>query len=152
MFRFARLGVLGAALLVSACAFEKTVLNEGNRNLDASGIVAGRSNILDVVQQLGVPVPDVPEEIGARLVSSNYLNYTVFEQRCFRIGFDQIFVITPFRWCYADHPYELAVEFDDAGTVTGVYETRKGMIWRPFQSESDLPPPKTVELSGNLFK
>jgi hypothetical protein len=150
--RFVRLGALGAALLASACAFEKTVLNEGNRNLDPSGIVAGQSNIEDVVRQFGVPVPDVPEEIGTRLVSRDYLNYTVFEERCFRIGFEEILLITPFRWCYADHPYELAVEFDDAGIVTGVYETRRGMIWRPFQSESDLPPPKTVELSGNLFK
>lgn len=152
MLHFARLGAVGAiALLLSGCAFQKTVNNEGNRNLDPSGLVAGRSTIEDVVEQLGIPLPDVPEEIGIRLVSRHYLNYAVYEQRCFRIGFAEAWLITPFRWCYADNPYELAVELDDTGIVTGVYETRRDMIWPPFQDESDLSPPRTVELSGSLF-
>jgi len=153
MIRAARLCALGAlAPLVAACAFERTVANEGNRDLDPTGIVAGQSDILDVIEQLGIPAPDVPEEIGTRLVSRNYLNYAVSDRRCFRIGFERILLITPFRWCYQNNPYELAVEFDDAGIVTGVYETRREMIWPPFQNAADLPPPVTVELSGSLFE
>jgi hypothetical protein len=152
MSHLARLGALAAAaLLLSACAFEKSVTNEANKDLDASGLIAGQSNFEDVLQQLGIPPPDVPEEIGTRLVNRNYVNYAVFERRCFRIGFERILIVTPFRWCYADHPYELAVELDDDGIVTGVYETRRDMIWPPFQNESDLSPPETIELSGSSF-
>lgn len=151
--RFARAGALAAtALVMSGCAFERTVTNEETRNLDPSGIVAGRSDRLDVIEQLGVPLPSVPEEIGTLLVGKDYVNYAVFERRCFRIGFEQIFLITPFRWCFEDHPYELGVEFDDQGIVTGVYETRREMIWPPFQDEADRPPPQTVELSGSLLR
>jgi hypothetical protein len=149
MIPIARLSRVSAlALPLAACAFERTVVNEEHRYLDPSGITAGSSDITDVVEQLGIPLPDVPEEVGTRIVSANYLNYRVFDERCFRIGFERVLLVTPFRWCYSDHPYELAVEFDDAGTVTGVYETRRGMIWPPFQDESDLPPPETVQLSG----
>jgi hypothetical protein len=144
---------LGAiALLISGCAFERTVVNEGTRDLDPSGIVAGRSDRLDVVQKLGVPLPDVPEEIGTFVLGKDYARYAVFEQRCFRIGFEQILLITPFRWCFEDHPYELAVEFDDNGIVTGVYETRREMIWPPFQDEADRPQPVTVQLSGGSLQ
>jgi len=140
---------IALAVAVAGCAFERTVVNEANRDLDPSDIVAGRSDIADVVAQLGLPLPDVPEELGTRVLSKDYLNYRVFDERCFRIGFERVLLVTPFRWCYADHPYELAVEFDEAGTVTAVYETRRGMIWPPFQSEADLPPPETVRLSGS---
>lgn len=151
--QIARLCALGAAaLLLPACAFQRNVANERVRDLDASGIVAGQSDLFDVLEQLGIPLPEVPEEIGTRLVSRNYLNYAVFERRCFRIGFEQMLIITPFRWCYADHPYELAVELDDAGIVTGVYETRRDMIWPPFEDESNLSAPQTVELSGTSFQ
>jgi len=149
MTRRARLCLTSVlALSLGACAFERTVVNERNRDLDPSGIVAGRSDVGDVVAQLGILLPDVPEEIGTRVLSANYLNYRVFDERCFRIGFERVLLVTPYRWCYADHTYELAVELDDAGIVTAVYETRRGMIWPPFQSEADLPPPETVRLSG----
>lgn len=146
------LALIWLALAVSACAFEKTVLNEGVQNLDASGIVAGRSDRLDVLRQLGAPPEDSVEEAGTRVVGRDYLNYAVFEERCFRIGFEQILLITPFRWCFADYPYELAVEFDENGIVTGVYQTRRDMIWPPFQSEANLPRPVTTELTGSLLR
>jgi hypothetical protein len=140
------------ALLVSACAFERTVVNEGVEKLDPRGIVAGQSDRLDVLQQLGAPPEQSVEEIGIRAVARDYLAYQVFERRCFRIGFDSILLITPFRWCFADYPYRLAVEFDENGIVSGVYTTRRDMIWPPFQSEADRPAPTTVQLSGDLLK
>ncbi|MGH6917189.1 MAG: hypothetical protein ACREJ0_05740 [Geminicoccaceae bacterium] len=70
------------------------MVNEGVENLDPSGIVAGRSDRLDVIRQL-------------------------------------------------------AVEFDENGIVTGVYETRRDIIWLPFQSDGDQPLPVTTELSGS---
>lgn len=120
--------------------------------MDPSGVAAGQSNIVDVIKQLGIPLPDAPEEIGTRLMSRNYLNYAVFERRCFRIGFERFLLITPLRWCFEDYPYELAVEFDEDGIVTGVYETRREMIWPPFQDKADRPAPVTAELSGSLFE
>ena len=153
MASFARIvAVAVAALGVAACAFEKNVTNERVRDLDTSAIAAGRSDVLDVIEQYGVPLPDLPEQLGTLLVGRNYLNYRVYEQRCFRIGFERTMIITPFRWCYADHPYELAVEIDDSGMVTGVYETHRDMIWRPFETEANLKAPETVELSGNSFR
>jgi hypothetical protein len=139
------------ALLISSCAFERTVVNEGVEKLDTSGIVAGQSNRLDVLQQLGAPPEQSVEEIGMRAVARDYLAYQVFERRCFRIGFDQLLLITPFRWCFADYPYRLAVEFDENGIVSGVYATRHDMIWPPFQSEKDRPGPVTTQLSGSLL-
>jgi hypothetical protein len=149
-FRMAAVAATAAA--TAACAFEKQVSNEKVQQYDTSGIVAGRSTIFDVIEQIGVPLPDLPEEAGTLLVSRNYLNYRTYEQRCFRIGFERILLVTPFRWCYADYPYELGIEVDDAGMVTGVYETRRDMIWRPFQTEANLAPPQTVELSGSSFR
>ena len=140
------------ALAVSACAFEKTVTNEGVQSLDASGIVAGQSDLLEVLRQLGAPPEDSVEEAGTRVVSRDLLNYAVLEERCFRIGFDQLLLITPFRWCFADHPYELAIEFDENGIVTGVYETRREMIWPPFESEENMPAPVTTQLTGSLLQ
>jgi hypothetical protein len=144
--------VVLVALAVSGCAFEKTVLNEGVQNLDASGILAGQTDRLEVLRQLGAPPEDSVEEAGTRAVSRDYLKYAVLEERCFRIGFEQILLITPFRWCFADHPYELAIEFDENGIVTGVYQTRREMIWPPFQSEENLPAPVTTQLSGSLLR
>ena len=48
--------------------------------------------------------------------------------------------------------HELAVEFDDSGIVSGIYETRRDMIWPPFQSEEDRPMPVTTELAGSLLR
>lgn len=149
--RAASTGV-AVALAVSACAFERTVVNEGVQNLEPSSIVAGRSDRLDVIRQLGVPPEKSTEEAGIRSVGRDYLSYAVFEERCFRIGFEEILLVTPFRWCFADYPYQLAVEFDDQGIVTGVYQTRRNIIWPPFQSEKDQPLPVTTELSGSLLR
>lgn len=143
---------IALALLASACAFERTVVNEGVETLDTSGIVAGQSDRLDVLRQLGTPPEQSVDEIGIRSVAKDYLTYQVFEQRCFRIGFERILLITPFRWCFADHPYRLAVEFDEKGIVRGVYATRREMIWPPFQSEANRPAPTTVQLSGDLLQ
>ena len=75
MTRRARLCLTSVlALSLGACAFERTVVNERNRDLDPSGIVAGRSDVGDVVAQLGILLPDVPQEIGTRVLSANYLN------------------------------------------------------------------------------
>jgi hypothetical protein len=146
------LAPVALALLVSACAFERTVVNEGVERLDPSGIVAGQSDRLDVLKQLGAPPEQNVEEIGIRAVSGDYLAYQVFERRCFRIGFEEILLITPFIWCFSDYPYRLAVEFDENGIVSGVYATRRDMIWPPFQREADRPAPTTVQLSGDLLK
>jgi hypothetical protein len=143
---------IALALLVSACAFERTVVNEGVEKLDPSGIVAGQSDRLDVLSQLGAPPEQSVEEIGIRAVARDYLAYQVFERRCFQIGPERVLLIIPFRWCFADYPYRLAVEFDENGIVSGVYTTRRDMIWPPFQREADRPAPTTVQLSGDLLK
>ena len=92
------------------------MVNEGVEKLDPSGIVAGQSDRLDVLKQLGVP-PEQNVEESAFVRSAGTIWLPGLRRRCFRIGFDQILLITPFRWCFSDYPYRLAVEFDENGIV-----------------------------------
>lgn len=148
---------MGAALLLvlaslPGCAFQRVVTNEGVRGLDTSGIVAGETDIVDVIFQVGLPPSDAPEEIGTRGVGRDFLRYAVFDRRCFRIGFEQIFLITPFRWCSEAYTYDLSFEFDERGIVQGVYETERENRWRPFQSEKSDRPIRVEQRSGGLLR
>jgi hypothetical protein len=142
--------LLGALLTASVgCAFERVVINEGVRNLDPSNIVAGKTDHLGVIQELGLPPPSFPEEIGTRGVAKDYLRYATFESRCFRIGFEAILVATPFRWCSRLRSYELGVEFDEQGIVSGVYEMQREGVWPPFRGEDDIGEPEVRSLHGS---
>ena len=141
--------LLGALLTTSAgCAFERVVINEGVRKLDPSDIVVGETDHLGVIRQLGLPPPSFPEEIGTRGVAKDYLRYAAFESRCFRIGFEAVLVSTPFRWCSRFRSYELGVEFDEQGVVSGVYEMRRDGVWPPFRGEDDIGKPVVRSLQG----
>jgi hypothetical protein len=140
--------LLGALLVASAgCAFERVVIND--RKLDPSNIVAGETDHLGVIRQLGLPPPSFPEEIGTRGVAKDYLRYAAFESRCFRIGFEAILVATPFRWCTRFRSYELGVEFDEQGIVSGVYELHRDGVWPPFGGEDDIGKPVVHSLQGS---
>lgn len=144
------IGLLGVLLATSVgCAFERMVVNEGVRNLDPSSIVVGETDHLGVIRELGLPPSDFPEEIGTRGVARDYLRYGVFESRCFRIGFDAMLLITPFRWCSRFRSYELGVEFDEQGVVSGVYETQREGVWPPFGGEDDIGKPVVRSLHGS---
>lgn len=148
-----RVLVLGAtALAGSSCAFERTVRNEGVENLDISGIVAGQTERVDVLMQLGAPPINSIEAAGTRSIDKNYFSYAVQDERCFRFGFDSMLLITPFRWCSKDHPYRLAIEFDEDGIVSGIYKTRRDNIWPPFENETHRRPPVTTEIAGDLLQ
>ena len=137
------------ALAAPGCAFHRSVVNAGIRDLDPSGIHAGRSTLLDVVQQIGLPPPERPEEAGTRIATRDYLRYAVLERRCFVFGFEGPLLVTPFRWCADARVYELGVELDARGVVTGVFEATRGVPWRPFQGES-AKPASARKLSGSL--
>ena len=144
------IGLLGAFLTISiGCAFERMVINEGVRKLDPSDIVVGETDHLGVIRELGLPPPHFPEEIGTRGVSRDYLRYAVFECRCFRIGFESILIITPFRWCSRFRSYELDVEFDEQGVVSGVYEMQRDGVWPPLRGEDDIGKPEVRWLQGS---
>jgi hypothetical protein len=128
---------------------QRTVVNLGNQQLDASGIEVGRTDRGEVIRALGLPPPDVPEEIGIRVAGRDFLRYSTWESRCFRIGFEQILLITPFRWCSRRDVYELSVEFDEDGIVSGLYETRRGNYWPPFQDEDASAPTVVRGLGGS---
>lgn len=147
-----RVAFLGVLLLSAplGCAFERVVINEGVRSLDPGNIVVGRTDHLGVLRELGLPPPEFPEEVGTRGVARDYLRYGVFESRCFRIGFEQVLLISPFRWCTRFRPYELGVAFDERGLVTGVYEMHRDGVWPPFRGEDDLPPPVVRALQGSM--
>jgi hypothetical protein len=134
----------------SGCAFHRLVSNEEVRNLDPSGIVAGESTIVDVIFKLGLPPADLPEEVGTRGVGRYFLRWAVFDSRCFRIGFEQLFLITPFRWCSDAYSYDISVEFDDAGVVTSVFQTERENVWRPFGGEKSAEPTSLKQLSGGM--
>jgi len=148
----ALLALCATGLIGSACAFERTVVNEGVERLDPASLVAGQSDRLDVLRRFGAPPEKTVEEAGTRSIARDYLAYQVYERRCFRVGFEQLLLITPFRWCFSDYPYRLAVEFDEDGIVSGVYTTRRDMVWPPFQDPADRPPPATVQISGDLLQ
>jgi len=142
--------LLGGLLATSVgCAFERVVTNEGVRNLDLSNIVVGETDRLGVIRELGLPPADLPEEIATRGIARDYLRYGVFESRCFRIGFDAILIITPFRRCSRFRSYELGVEFDEQGIVSGVYEMRRDGVWPPFGGEDDIGEPVVRSLHGS---
>ena len=81
-------------------------------------------------------------------VAKDYLRYGTYESRCFRIGFEQLFLITPFRWCARNRTYEIGVEFDEQGVVSALYETRSGSNWPPFQGVDKRGAPRMRDLSG----
>ncbi len=140
----------GLLLLTASlgCAFERVVINEGVRSLDPSEIVVGETDHLGVLRELGLPPAEFPEQVGTRVVGRDYLSYGVFESRCFRIGFENVLLITPFRWCTRFRPYELGVAFDEEGVVMGVHEMRREGVWPPFGGEDDLPDPVVRPLQG----
>jgi hypothetical protein len=145
--------LLALSLLISSgCAFHRAVANEGVRDLDASGIVAGETDIIDVIFQLGLPPADHPEETGTRGVGRHFLRWAVLDSRCFRIGFAQLFLITPFRWCSDAYAYELSVEFDDAGIVTSVFQTERENVWPPFGGEKSRAPTSLEQLTGAVLQ
>lgn len=137
LIRCALAGLLAVGL--TACSFHKLRINEGVDFLEPEKLVVGQSTRLQVIQSLGLPPPDFPEELGTRGVSRDYLRYGVFEQRCFTIGFQQVLLITPFRWCAAERVHEIGVEFDQNGILTGITETTRKVPWVPFQSAGPEP-------------
>ena len=139
--RVAPLGLV-LALLVSGCSFHKTVVNEHFRDLDVSRIQAGKTTWLDIIDVLGPPLPRNINEVGSVRPSLAYLVYDVREERCAILG-PQLGLILPFTWCYEASVFELAVEFDRNHVVESVWVTERDMIWRPFQGEDDLSPPRT---------
>lgn len=147
-----RMLALGAvALAGSSCAFERTVLNEGVEKIDTSGIVAGETSRTEVLMTLGAPPVNSIEAAGTRTIDKDYFSYAVLDRRCFRFGFEELWLITPFRWCSTAYPYRLAVEFDEDGVVSGIYKTRRENIWRPFESDQHRRPPVTTEVAGDLL-
>ena len=142
--KLAPLGV-ALALLASGCSFHKTVVNEHYRQQDGSGIVAGRTTWLDIIEVLGPPLPRNVNELGTARPSLSYMVYDVREERCTVLG-PQFGLILPFTWCYQASVYELAVEFDTHHVVEKVWVTERDMIWRPFQGEDDLEPPRTTQV------
>ena len=131
-----------AGLLVlglTACSFHKLRINEGVDLLEPEKLVVGQSTRLEVIQSLGLPPPDFPEEAGTRGVSRDYLRYGVYERRCFRIGFENTLLISPFRWCADERVHEIGVEFDESGILRGITETTRKVPWVPFQSAGPEP-------------
>ena len=136
---------LAAVLLAPGCAFRHVVANERIQDADKSSIVVGESEWLDVMRALSLPPPDVPEEVGIRLVGRDLIRYATWDSRCFTVGSENFLLITPFRWCSRRYVYELAVEFDERGVVRSIYETTRGNYWPPFQDEDDAAPVVTID-------
>lgn len=124
---------------LTACAWHRTEINEDVHALDPTGLVVGKTTRLELIQQLGLPPPDFPEEAGTRGVSRDYLRYATFEQRCFRIGLMQMALITPFRWCNAERTYEIGAEFDEDGILSALTETTRKVPWPPFGELAEEP-------------
>jgi hypothetical protein len=140
---------LGAVLLLSGCAFNRTLINPGTSDLNTAFIKVGQTTTSDVLDTLGCPSPIVNKWEYDRRVSERHLRYTTIEVKKvqFVLGYLLMF---PFKWADAQIIEELLIEFNEAGTVSGVYRTSRDTIWSPLQSEEKRAPLEFRDLTGSL--
>ena len=143
-----RIAAAAAALLLGGCAFQRTCVNEGWRDLDPSGLEVGRSTFLDVLDRLGPPALASEEKYARELPNHRAFRYPVAASRAvqFTPGY---WVSLPCVWTDDQRPRVLLVEFDDAGVVSRITARTEGSIWRPLQGESSREPPTTRFLGGS---
>ena len=135
-------GIIGAAMvacvLLSGCAFHRTVINEPQRNLDVSSIEVGKTTWREVFQILGPP--DVP------LKDLRHFHYRSIDQRLtiFRITF---YLFLPWRWYDRQVVDEIMIELDENGIVSDLVRGTRGTVRPPLQGEAKRSPSATRTLS-----
>lgn len=140
---------LGAVLLLAGCSFNRTLINPGTADLNTSFIKVGQTTSSDILNTLGCPSPIVNKGDYAQRVSERHLRYTTTEVKKvhFVFGYGLMF---PFKWADSQIIEELLIEFNEAGTVSGVYRTSRDTIWQPLQSEEQRAPLVFQDLTGSL--
>lgn len=133
-----RVWVSGSSILLSlvilaapGCSFQRTVRNDGVRDLDPSFIEVGKTTWLEVFQELGPPTG---------LPSLRYLKYTATDRRTSLFRLRLLFLVLPFRWSDQQRVEELLVEFDSGGVVSGVYKSWMNTVRPPLQGEESRLP------------
>jgi hypothetical protein len=134
-------------LLLPACTFKRTWVNNGVRHMDTSFIEVGETTWQEVVRELGPANPSAALENPLKNVSSRHLKYVFTENKTTQFILP-ILVLIIFEW-HDQHPVrELLIEFDEAGKVTGVYLTTGDTLWRPVEGEDSRAPQVTEDLTG----
>jgi hypothetical protein len=138
-----RFAAAAAALLLAGCAFSQSRVNEAWTGLDPAGLEVGRSTFVDVLDRLGPPALATEEKYGRELPNLRAFRYPVAVSKIvhFTPGY---WISLPCTWTDDQRPFELLVEFDDAGVVSRITARTEGSIWRPLQSESSREPPTTL--------
>jgi len=141
------LAVLILVASLSACAFDRTQVNEQYLGMDTSSIEVGKTTWREVIRELGPPSPTVSTENPLEYVSLRHLKYSSTDRRSTSFLFGYLLIMN-FDWSDQQPVEELIVEFDDNGVVSGVWRTYNDTIRPPLQGEGSREEQVTYDHSG----
>jgi len=122
-------------LFTAGCTFSRTVVNPEERNADIEWIQVGETTWIEVLRKMGGSISNEPAQVD---VANRGLRFSVTETKA--VSFAAILPISlPFAWYDARRTRDIYIEFDDAGLVREVWESRDHCAWRPFQKPAPTP-------------
>ena len=141
--------VLLASLLATGCTLHRTVVNERMLRLDLSNLRIGETTWIGALEELGPPVSaNTPQQLLRAQIDERTLKYVAAESKTIGLMVPVIVGVLPFRWSDLQNTRELLLEFDENHKLTGVYETRREAIWRPWAKAPKRKAPVTRTILG----
>ena len=141
--------VMLASLSATGCTVHRTVVNERVLRLDPSNLRIGETTWVEALEELGPPVSaNTPQQLLRAQLDERTLKYVAAERKIIGLLVPVIVGVLPFRWSDLQNTYELLLEFDENKKLTGVYETRREAIWRPWAKEPERKPAVTRTILG----
>ena len=141
--------VMLASLSATGCMVHRTVVNQKVLRLDASNLRIGETTWVGALEELGPPVSaNTPQQLLRAQLDERSLKYVAAERKTIGLMVPVIVGVLPFRWSDLQNTRELLLEFDENHKLTGVYETRREAIWRPWAKEPERKPPVTRMILG----
>ena len=130
---------------LGACTFHRKSYNNNIRSLDVSFIEIGKTNRMDVLENLGPPSVPTDREMVRPGPSLRFFRYysTEVKEVKFIIGY---VLVMPFTWSDREPVYDLMIEFDEKGVVSDVHVAHRDTIWRPLSGESAREPERVTRL------
>ena len=141
--------VMYVLLSETGCTVHRTVVNERVLRLDPSSLRIGETTWIGALEELGPPISaNTPQQLLRAQLNERSLKYVAAEGKTMGLMIPVMVGALPFRWSDVQNTYELLLEFDENKKLTGVYETRRGAIWRPWAKEPERKPPVTRTILG----
>ena len=161
--------LLSVILLLTGCSFSKNVSNPDVKNMDISFIMPGITAKDEILQRLGPPSVAAGRAAGAAKLSllsgsvggapsskpqagppgtgsDTILHYSCSETRVTEF-FPSYYLYLDFSWSDTQTVDEITILLNPDRTVNEVIRTKRCTIRRPFESESDRKPAKTIWLN-----